>query len=485
MTKEKFYITCAIPYVNGSPHLGHALEFCQTDVLARYYRIQGRDVILQHGADQHGSKNYKKALELGRDPQEFVDGITQEFMQIHKALNISYDRFITTSEPQHKKSAQAVWKQLDAAGAIYKAQYEGLYCVGCENFVTEEQAKLNGGTCPIHKQTYERLSEENYFFKLSSYTEAIKSAITNNTFFVNPTSRRNEILQVLEKGLDDISISRPKQKLPWGVPVPTDAGHVMYVWFDALINYLSVLGYPDSPDVKKYWPADVQVIGKDILRQHAAIWPAMLLGIGMPLAHTLHAHGFVTSEGHKMSKTVGNVVDPFEVIKGYGADAFRYYLLRHIPSGGDGDFSWEKFENAYNSELANDLGNLVQRVTSMIQRYQQGAIGNIPPPEHDTAPYHDAITSFHFDRALDFVFEMIQGLNQFIEQEKPWDIAKEDDTTHLQEVLAYLASSLIQVAGLLEPFLPETASKIKQAFGSEIIDPGATVLFPKIHNYTQ
>jgi methionyl-tRNA synthetase len=484
MNKEKFYITCAIPYVNGSPHLGHALEFTQTDVLARYQRLQGKDVLLQHGADQHGSKNYKKAQELGKDPLVFVNEITEQFKQIHKALNISYDRFIGTTEDRHKKASQAIWKRLDAAKAVYKAQYEGLYCVGCESFVTEEQSKLNGGVCPNHKQPYEQLSEENYFFKLSSYTDAIKEAITTNQFVVTPNSRRNEILQVLEDGLEDISISRPKQKLPWGVPVPGDADHVMYVWFDALINYISVLDYPDGEDFKKYWPADIQVIGKDILRHHAAIWPAMLLGAGLPLAHTLHAHGFITSEGQKMSKTVGNVVDPFEAINGYGADPFRYYLIRHIPTGGDGDFSWEKFENAYNTELANDLGNLVQRVASMIQRYQQGAIGSIPPPEHDSGAYHEAMANLQFDRALDFVFEMIQGLNQFIEQEKPWDIAKEEDTTHLQEVLAYLASSLLQVATLLEPFMPDTASKITQAFGNEIVDPGASVMFPKIHNYT-
>lgn len=246
--KETYYITCAIPYVNGAPHLGHALEFSQTDALARYQRAQGKDVLLQHGADQNGSKNYKKAQELGKTPQDFVDEITASFKSIHQTLNISYDRFITTTSPEHKKAAQALWKKINETGAIYKAKYEGLYCVGCETFVTEDQAKQNGGICPNHNQPYERLSEENYFFKLSQYGPQITAAIEKNEFIVNPETRRNEILQVLRDGLEDISISRPKNKLPWGVPVPGDTDHVMYVWFDALINYLSVLGYPSLRD---------------------------------------------------------------------------------------------------------------------------------------------------------------------------------------------------------------------------------------------
>ena len=482
--KETYYITCAIPYVNGAPHLGHALEFAQTDALARYYRAQGKDVLLQHGADQNGSKNYKKANELGKSPQEFVDEITASFKSIHKALNISYDRFITTTSPEHKKSAQALWKKINESGAIYKAKYEGLYCVGCETFVTDEQAKQNGGICPNHSQPYDRLSEENYFFKLSQYGPQIAAAIEKNEFVVNPDTRRNEILQVLRDGLDDISISRPKEKLPWGVPVPGDSDHVMYVWFDALINYLSVIGYPESPDFAKYWPAQTQFIGKDILRHHAAIWPAMLIAGGIALPKRLHAHGFITADGQKMSKSLGNVIDPFEVINGYGGDAFRYYLLRHVPSGDDGDFSWEKFENSYNNELANDLGNLVQRVASMIARYQKGAISSVPDPEHDSGPYHEAMENLQFDRALDFVFTQIQSLNQYIEQQKPWEVAKEDQL-HLAEILGYLVGSLLQIANLLEPFMPTTAKIIHDSFDKEIITVPETSLFPKIYNHTQ
>lgn len=483
MSKQTYYIACAIPYVNGAPHIGHALEFSQTDALARYYRNEGYDVLLSQGADQNGSKNYKKAKDLGKDTQVFVDEITASFQSIHKALNISYDRFITTTSPEHKKSAQALWKKINESGAIYKDKYEGLYCVGCESFVTEDQAKQNGGICPNHNQPYERLSEENYFFKLSQYGPQIAEAIKNDVYLVNPVTRKNEILQILNDGLDDISISRPKDKLPWGVPVPGDSEHVMYVWFDALINYLSVIGYPDSPDVAKYWPAQTQFIGKDIIRHHAAIWPAMLIAAGLPLPKRLHAHGFITTDGQKMSKTLGNVVDPFEVINAYGADAFRYYLLRHVPSGDDGDFSWEKFENAYNNELANDLGNLVQRVSSMIQRYQKGTISSVPEPEHDSGAYHEAMGSLQFDRALDFVFSMVQGLNQYIEQQKPWEVAKEDQI-HLAEILGYLVGSLLQVSNLLEPFLPTTAETIRKTFGQDMIVAPESSLFPKIYNHT-
>ncbi|MBP6041607.1 methionine--tRNA ligase [Candidatus Saccharibacteria bacterium] len=482
---DKYYITCAIPYVNGQPHLGHALEFTQTDVIARYQRQQGKDVLLEQGADQHGSKNYKKATELNIEPQVFVDQITESFKRIHKELNISYDRFVATTDPAHIQSSQALWNKINQSGAIYKSHYEGLYCVGCENFVTEDQAAADNNICPDHNLHYERLSEENYFFKLSEYTEQIKQAIESNEFIVTPDTRRNEILQTLEGGLEDISISRPRQKLPWGVPVPNDPEHVMYVWFEAVINYISVIGYPNSPDFAKYWPADVQIIGKDILRHHAAIWPGMLLAAGLPLAKKLHVHGFITSEGKKMSKTLGNVVDPFEAIEQYGADAFRYYLMRHIPSGGDGDFSWQKFENAYNNELGNDLGNLVQRVASMIEQYQHGVIGAIPQPSHDTGAYHEAMEDLQFDRALDAVFELIQGVNQTIELQKPWKIAKESDEAHLQDILSYLAGAILQIASLLVPFMPDTAMKIRQTFAEEVVDKSIGILFPKVLNCTE
>ena len=333
---------------------------------------------------------------------------------------------------------------------------------------------------------YEKLEEENYFLRLSNYTSPVKDAIENDVYRVVPETRKNEILQILNEGLEDISISRPKKKLPWGIPVPHDPDHVMYVWFEALINYISVIGFPDSPDFAKYWPAEVQVIGKDILRHHAAIWPSMLLGLGVSLPKNLLVHGHVTSSGQKMSKTLGNVVDPFQIVEQYGTDAFRYYFLRHIPSGDDGDFSWEKFENAYNNELANDLGNLVQRTISMIIKYQKGVIGEIPEAEHDTATYRESMANFQLDVALDYVWVLLRGLNQYIEQEKPWKLAKESDQTHVQEVLAYLVSSLKQCAGLLLPFMPQTAQQIQTVFADGVVHKDAIEpLFPKQYRYTK
>lgn len=480
--KSTYFITCAIPYTNAPAHIGHALEFVLTDILARYHRAQGEDVLLLHGADEHGTKNYEAAQKLNKSPQQFVDEITTAFLRAHQTLNISYDRFIRTSSPEHHKAAQAFWQKLEEAGDIYKGRYKGLYCVGCETFVTENQARENGNVCPIHQKPYQQLEEENYFFRLSKYTEEIRQAIETERFKVTPVSRRHEILALLNEGLQDLSASRPKESLPWGVPVPGDDSQVMYVWFEALMNYISGIGYPKA-DFDKYWPADVQVIGKDILRFHAAIWPAMLLSAGLPLPRNLFVHGFITSEGKKMSKSIGNVVDPFEVVAQYGADAFRYYLSRHIPSGEDGDFTWEKFEHAYNGELANDLGNLIFRVASMVKRYQSGVIGNLPDHEHDEARYHDAIAEFRLDQAIESVWEQIQGLNQYIEEEKPWVLAK-SDPEHLTEVLAYLASSLLQVADLLEPFLPTTAAHIREIFINGQIPSEIKPLFPKIYNYT-
>lgn len=479
---ENFYITCAIPYTNGPAHLGHALEFVISDVLSRYHRSLGKKVILQHGADEHGSKNFKKAQELKKKPQDFVDDITNNFVDAHKILNVKYDRFVRTSSPVHKKSAQDFWKKLIESKDIYKGTYKGLYCVGCEAFVTEGQAREQGNICPIHQAPYDQVEEENYFFKLSKYTALIKQAIETDAFEVVPKTRKHEILSLLNDGLQDISASRPTSVLPWGVPVPEDSDQVMYVWFEALINYLTALGYPKG-DMDDFWPADIQIIGKDILRFHAAIWPALLMSAGLPLPKKLYVHGFINVEGKKMSKSTGNVVNPFEIIENYGTDPFRYYLLRHVPSGEDGDFTWEKFENAYNGELANDLGNLVYRVGSMIRRYQAGATGKTTAHEHDEEPYHRALEELRFDRALDWVWEMIQGLNQYIDEQKPWQLAKTDDE-HLAEVMAYLTSSLLQVSDLLEPFMPQVGGLIKQTFSTGLIPEDIKPIFPKKYLHT-
>jgi len=478
MEQMKYYITTAIPYVNGEPHLGHAMESVMSDTLARAARADGKDVVLSMGTDEHGGKIAEKAAELKITPKELADQMAQKFKDLITSLEVEPDRFIRTTDKGHEQRSQIIWKELQKD--IYKNKYVGWYCTGDEEFFTETVVKENNGVCPDHNRPYEKIEEENYFFRLGNYSEQIRTAILDGTFRVIPDTRKNEILSFIESGLDDISISRPKDKLDWGIPVPGDNTQVMYVWFDALLNYITVLGYPEHADFKKYWPADVQVIGKGILRFHAAIWPGILLALGLPLPKTLYVHGYVTVKNQKMSKSLGNSVSPNDIISKYGADAFRYYFLRHVPSYDDGDFTWESFESAYNSELANELGNAVQRVASMVMKYQQGVVGDTPEEEHDTGAYDEALADCKFDRALDAVWEQVRGLNQLIETEKPWQIAKLGDDDHLREVLAGFVSDLNEIAELLEPFMPSTALKIKGVFADGLIHPIEGTLFPRI-----
>ena len=357
--------------------------------------------------------------------------------------------------------------------------------MGCESFVTAKQAAANNGVCPDHQKPYQQLSEENYYFKLSAFNDQVKAAIDEGQLVIEPEFRKKEILSLLKDGLEDISISRPVKSLSWGIPVPGDEHQVMYVWVEALINYISILGYPDGDNFKQFWPANLQIIGKDIIRFHAAIWPAMLIGLGLPLPQRLLVHGFVLTGGAKMSKSVGNVIDPIQVVDAYGVDAFRYFFLRHIPTTDDGDFTWGKFETAYNNELGNELGNLVQRVAAMINRYQAGAIGDLPQPEHDSRLYHEAMGNLRLDQALGEVWSMVRSLNVYLEHVKPWEVAKKNDAEHLQEILAYAAGCLVQIGDLLVPFLPNTAASIQHVFEGGIVKPYSGVLFPKIFNHTQ
>ncbi len=478
-----YYVTTSIPYMNGEPHLGHALEFLYADILARAARKQGAPVIFSTGTDEHGTKVAEKAAELKITPQQLVDQMSQKFRDLQKVMNISNDRFIRTTDKAHEQRSQIIWKNLSKD--IYKGNYIGLYCSGCEAFVTEAVAKENKGSCPHHNKPYEKIQEENYFFRLSNYAPQILHAIESGSFRVIPATRKHEILNVIKGGLEDISISRPKEKVSWGVAVPGDPGQVMYVWFEALLNYITVLGYPEHSDFKKFWPANVQVIGKDILRFHAAIWPGLLLGLGLPLPKTLYVHGFVSVDGEKMSKSLGNSVSPHVLIDKWGADVFRYYFARHIPSYEDGDFSQKRFEDAYNNELANELGNAVQRTVVMVQKYLNGIVGDIPPAKHDIAKYEQAIEDCRFDRALDEVWEQVRGLNQYIEEEKPWSIAKEGDESHLREVLAYQVSCLLEIAGMLEPFMPDTAAKITYVFSEGVVRPIKGSLFPRTDSPAQ
>lgn len=475
---KNIYITSSIPYINGEPHLGHAMEFVMADVLARYARQHKHATLLSIGTDEHGGKIAEKATELKVQPQELADQMSDKFRKLAKDLNISNDRFIRTTDDGHTQRASIIWQSLSKD--IYKSKYEGWYCTGCEEFKTEAYVKDTNNTCPDHNRVYEKIEEENYFFKISQYSEQIQQAIESGQYNIVPITRRNEVMQLFKDGLRDISISRPKDKISWGIPVPGDESQVMYVWFEALMNYITVLGYPEHDDFKKFWPANTHVIGKDINRFHSVIWPGILLALGLPLPKMLYVHGFINDEnGVKMSKSLGNTVTPGEILDKYGVDAFRYFFLRHIPSYEDGNFSWQRFEEAYNNELANELGNAVNRTTAMLNKYQNGVIGDIPEANHDVGQYHTALEECRFDRALEEVWEQVRGLNQYIDEEKPWKIAGEQDVAHLQEVLAYMAGCLLEIAELLTPLLPDTATKIHDIFNSGIVKPIEGTLFPK------
>ena len=489
MTKKHAYITTAIPYVNGKPHIGHAMDYLLADVWARYQRQLGKVVRFQTGVDEHGNKIAAKAAELGMTPQQYTDSVYGSFLDFIQRLEVDSTDFIRTTDIKHKAAVQYIWQQLEKAGLIYKGSYEGWYCQGCEAFITDKEAAENNGICPDHQTPYQRLSEENYYFKASAFTLDITNAIESGKMNIVPNFRKKEFLELIKDGLADVSVSRPAKSLSWGVPVPSDPSQVMYVWLDALSNYITVLGYPSDPLWKDFWPADVQVVGKDILRFHAGIWPAMLLALGLPLPKTLLVHGHITSGGAKMSKSIGNVVDPIEILDNFGPEALRYFFLRHIPTQDDGDFSWDRFEASYNGELGNDLGNLVQRVAAMANRYQAGVLGDLPPSRHDMGPYRAAIESLEFNRALDEVWVIVRALNQYIDRVKPWEVAKRRESdveaeTHLAEILAHAAGTLLQVADLLLPFLPTTARSIKNIFASGVVPADVQPLFPKIYLHT-
>lgn len=487
--KSKLYITTAIPYVNASPHIGNAMDYLIADIWARHQRKLGNEVRFQVGTDEHGNKIAIKARDAGLETQAYVDQNATKFKDFIGKMNASYTDFVRTTDIHHKAAVQYIWKQLEPY--IYKKSYEGWYCQGCEAFVTDKEAVANNGICPDHKTPYQRLQEENYFLRISDFSEQIKEAITTGKMKILPESRANEFLNLLKDGLLDVSISRPKKTVSWGVPVPDDPNQVMYVWIDALSNYLTVLGYPERPEWQTYWPADVQVVGKDILRFHAGIWPAMLMMLGLPLPKVLLVHGHIQVDGVKMSKTIGNVVDPMEIIDNYGVDALRYYFSRHVPTQDDGDFTWERFENAYNNELGNDLGNLVSRIVSMLKKYQDGVMNDVKNTHHDETVYFEAMKNFNFNQAIDEVWVHIRSVNQYIDTVKPWEIAKRrtagdpEAEHHLAEVLDYMCKSILQVADMLAPFMPTTAEKIQAIFKPGVLgELEAGGLFPKIYRYT-
>jgi methionyl-tRNA synthetase len=486
--QKKLYITTAIPYVNGTPHIGNALDYLLADIWTRYQRQNGFEVRFQVGTDEHGNKIAAKAAEEGIDPKAYTDKMYVNFEALMKKVGAQYTDFIRTTDAHHESSVQYIWKQLEPY--IYKGSYTGWYCVGHEAFFTDNEVQALGGICPDHQKPFEKVSEENYFFKTSAFTDRIKEAINTGVMEIVPEFRKKEFLELIKDGLADVSISRPRKNLSWGVPVPGDPEQVMYVWIDALANYITVIGYPDRPEeYKSFWPADVEVIGKDILRFHAGIWPAMLMGIGLELPKRLLVHGHINIGGAKISKSVGNGIDPNEIIDQYGLDAFRYFFSRHIPTLDDGDFTWEKFETAYNSELGNDLGNLIQRVASMITRYQAGVIGESQQTEHDMTSYHQAMEDLEFNKAIDEVWNMVRSLNQYIDNVKPWVVAKglgkdPEAEPHLAEILAHCAGALVQIGDLLLPFMPDTAAYIHQTFETGVVKQSEGVLFPKRYIHT-
>jgi methionyl-tRNA synthetase len=465
MTKKKFYLTTPIFYPNAKLHLGHAYTTTISDILARYHRMLGEEVYFLTGSDENTQKMVDAAYKEGKEPLQFLDEIVSKFSSLFRELNISYDQFIrTTDQKQHWPGAQALWEKLVASGDIYKKEYEGLYCVGHEAFITEKD--LMDGKCPDHGTVPEKLKEENYFFKLSRYNDAIKQKIESDELRVVPQSRKNEILALLNEGLEDVSFSRPR-KHDWpaglGVPVPGDDTQVMYVWCDALANYITALGYGgDDALYREFWPADVHVIGKDILRFHAGIWPGMLMSAEVPLPKTLLVHGFITSGGKKMSKTLGNVIDPEELLAEYGTDAVRYYLARHISPFEDGDITREHFKEVYNGELANGLGNLASRIMKLSQDY---AVTPNFVSEPIAQQYTDTLTKFEINKAVEFIWSEIARIDQAITATEPFKVVKQDLEAG-KKLIGDFVVELAKINRMLQPILPDTSKKLADAIAS-------------------
>lgn len=468
---QEIYITTAIPYVNGAPHIGHAEDYLLADIYARYQTMQGKNVRFQAGTDEHGNKIEKKAKEQQIDIKTYVDQNSAKFQDFLSKFDIQYTDFIRTTDPSHIERVQKIWQRLEKH--IYSSNYDGWYCEGCERFVTQKEHDENHGTCPDHQTPYQHLTESNYYFRVSDFKDEIRIAIESGKMQILPEFRKNEVLRMLED-TPDVSISRPVVHLKWGIPVPGDASQVMYVWMDALTNYITVLGYPDQ-DISTYWPATVQVVGKDILRFHAILWPAILLGLGLPLPQTILSHGFIQVDGQKISKSLGNGIDPVEVLEKHGINAFRYFFSKHIDTFLDADFTWEKFENAYRNELANDYGNLVQRLSVLCQKNSVEKLDFSPAfiPE-----YTELMEKFEFTNAINKAWGMIQDVNRHIEEQKPWQLAK-TAPEQARASLSGLIKELLIANHHLKPFLPITETVESIFTGTGQILPPKTPLFPK------
>lgn len=456
--KTPKYITTTLPYVNASPHMGHALEFVQADALARYWRLCGEEVFFNTGADEHGQKVARKADETGINRQAYVDKYAAEFEQLKSAFNLSYDNFIRTTDEVHKLAAQEMWQRCEAAGDIYKKKYSGLYCVGCEAFKTESD--LVEGKCPDHQVVPEMVEEENYFFKLSNYQAYLLEYLAREGSIV-PDFRRQEAINFVQKGLEDLSISREKKRMDWGVEVPGDDSHVMYVWFDALTNYISTLGWPNDTEGKfeKFWLQGqiLQLAGKDQIRFQSIIWQAMLKSANLKPTDTIFYHGFINSGGQKMSKSIGNVINPYDLVARYGTDATRYIMLRHVHPTEDSDLTWEKMDEIYTANLVNGLGNLVARVMKMAETHLEA------PVQVTAVPISlGQLDKFEFQTVMDIIWGVVQKQDEKITATEPFRLVKEDKPAAVAIIKA-LVNEVFSIANYLQPFMPETAAAILEA----------------------
>lgn len=474
----KFYITTPLYYVNGNPHIGHSYTNIACDALARFKRLQGIDVLFTTGTDEHGQKIKEAADAQGMDPKVFVDTVVPRFKILWKKLNISYDDFIRTTEKRHEEVVGDLLKMFYKNGDLYEGEYSGWYCTPCESFWTK--AQLIDGNCPDCGRQVEHIKEKNFFFRLSKYQRWLIEYIDSHEDFILPVIRRNEILSFLQNSLNDLCISRPKSRLSWGVPIPFSHGHVTYVWFDALINYISVCGYNnDKTKFEKFWPADMHMIGKDILRPHAVYWPCMLHAAGLQLPKTIFAHGWWKVGEDKMSKSRGNIVDPIEMVERFGVDAYRFFLLREVPFGLDGSFSESSLIGRINSDLANDLGNLLHRTLSMIEKYFSGVVPerrSIEKTDDMTRPMIDiaeriadeltsAMYKIDFNEALTVIWQLINTANKFIEQKAPWKLSKENKIEELKDMIYDLYEVLRITSVALWPFLPSASEEMARQLG--------------------